>query len=224
MADNNSVVQFLAGAIPRYVSNSIVVRFMDVLRRLNYTGKKHLEANTKSNINNLKGHYNGRKYVEDQNAYADIKLGKTTMAYAGCEVFAVYNALLALKARHISLAELIGDFEKDGIMLSGHFGVAVTAIRDFFIAKGFNVRTAYKKEDCDELIKASKVIVISVYNNCNDIRAQIHTMCITMDGGYYAHNVYCDGSCLGPFDSFGELFLNINYGRAKLLYAVGVSD
>ena len=55
--------------------------------------------------------------------------GNKTISFCGCEIIATYNAIYDLTGKHdISFPEMINDFEKYRIALSGFFGTAPRAI------------------------------------------------------------------------------------------------
>ena len=62
--------------------------------------------------------------------------GNKTISFCGCEIIATYNALYDLTGNHdINFPEIINEFEKDGIVLSGFFGTAPKAVEDYLIIK-----------------------------------------------------------------------------------------
>ena len=92
--------------IPRYVGNRTVLGTLDAMRR----GEKNMHGLLRSNYANnrlaIRNHRDSIRraegLVEDQQNYTDMKFGKVTMAYAGCEVFAAGNALRTLTGRQVN--------------------------------------------------------------------------------------------------------------------------
>ena len=60
------------------------------------------------------------------------------MKYSGCEIIAVYNAMLDLgrKSSLEDMAELITAFEERGAALKGEWGVAPHAITNYWTPAG----------------------------------------------------------------------------------------
>ncbi len=162
-------------------------------------------------------------FVEDQNNYGNMKFGKVTMAYAGCEVFATGNALRSLTGRQVNYPKLIERFEKDGMVLLGGFGTAPKAIAEFFEECGYEAQIVTQRERFDEVAAQYPVVILTMYNDSEDITKKVHTVCITHSKkGYTAHNVYCDGTVVGPYKTIDELIASINGGRAKGISLIGI--
>ena len=152
---------FFLSFIPEKVKNRTVVNVLDRMRHIGrrmriswkYAGR-HAESRSLEIQKLLKSPESrsdndieqGRddaqaglaEYIENQHHFGMIKYGRSDMAYAGCEVIAVYNALRTMGEK-AGLDELIGHFERDGMVLSGRFGTAPMAIGDFFRKEGFMV-------------------------------------------------------------------------------------
>ena len=216
----------LRAFIPHKISNNMVLSFFEITRSKNRTLKReycyHLESNNKA----FSGHVDKIKrnggYIEDQHFYKDMVFGKTTMQYAGCEIIATYNALVDLDG-YISLPQLIAEYEKDGMALSGRFGTSPKAIKDFFNRHGYKTKMSVRSDEFEELAKHSKSLILTMYNDKDDIGKQVHTVCISkVHSRYIAHNVYGNGRVAGPFDSVSQLLININKGRIKPISLIGV--
>ena len=164
-------------------------------------------------------------FIEDQHSYSDVSYGVTTMAYAGCEIFALYNAMKRLCPHMpISLPQMITDFEEDGILWSGRFGTSPIALSDYLQKHGFQTRLCTKDLPMHSLLDEYDVFILTMYNNAFDLRDEIHTVCVTHEpDGFIAHNVYCNGSCIGPFPSFDELIGSFHEGRSKAISLIGIS-
>ena len=171
-------------------------------------------------------------YIEDQHNLGSIHYGRSDMAYAGCEVIAVYNALIAMGEKP-ELGELIEYFERDGMVLSGRFGTAPRAIADYFTKEGFAVEETLDPESFDEIADRSDVAIVMFYNDQRSILSKVHTICITREtqdpasetahAAYIAHNVYGNGFTVGPFESVSELMGRINGGYSKGIVLFGIS-
>lgn len=99
-----------AAFIPRHVSNRLTVGFLGLLRYCHRTlGRKdynHREANEEAiRLHHLPAILRNHGYIEDQFRYRDVRLGSVDMAYAGCEIIALYNALHDYHRRSIEAEE-----------------------------------------------------------------------------------------------------------------------
>ena len=216
--------------IPNKINNETVVNALDLMRKQQKLMKKDFSANLKKNQESLKKHleHAGKKadgYVEDQNAYTDVAYGDATMQFSGCEIFATYNAIRNIAGKATAnLAQMISEYEKDGMVLSGKFGTAPKAIRDYLEKKGYKTDMTTDEKKFDEIGKKHQSMILTMYNDKNDISKEVHTVNISKDKGKFtAHNVYCNGQVVGPYDSVSEVIKNINKGLAKGISLIGVS-
>lgn len=223
--------------IPNHISNRTVAGFLDLLRRIQRRlkiGRRHCRRHADENriaIDRLlvtSAEAAGRKdspgYLEKQNNYRSIAYGRSDMAYAGCEIIAVYNALknLGLKA---DLHDLIERFEHDGMVFSGRFGTAPYALRDYLKERGLKVETVLDRAGYDEVALRSKVSILMLYNDSRSIFHKIHTICITKDDeGFISHNMYGDGRTMGPYPDITHLIRDINggFGRGIVMFGINV--
>lgn len=223
--------------IPNHISNHTVAGFLDILRRIQrrfHIGRRFCRKHAGSNeiaVDRLlgkSGEPEGRKhqpgFLEKQNNYASIAYGRSDMAYAGCEIIAVYNALIKLDLT-ADLRELIEGFEQDGMVLSGRFGTAPYAIRDYLKARGLGVETVFDPDGYDGLARRSGVSILMLYNDRRNIFQKIHTVCITKDkDGFTAHNMYGDGRTIGPYADITGLIGDVNEGHAKGIVMFGIHN
>ena len=223
-------IRWLYAFIPAHVSNGIVLGVMQIMRFLQRRGYKyaadHLMEN-KRRLNEIQNEAapDSEKYIEDQKSYKNIRLGKSDIAVAGCEVIATYNVLRALKMTQVSFAELISDFEKDGIIYGGRFGVAASAMRDRLKAAGLDTVMTTDKGKMGGLLKDSEVSILTMYNDRTTIGAQVHSVTVTGtddEHGYYVHNVHGDGKVYGPFSDWSDLIKRLNDGRIGPISLIGV--
>ena len=246
---------FFLSFIPEKVKNRTVVRVLDRMRHIGrrmrigwkHAGKlaevrsaeiqKLLKTQDDRHSNNTEqGQGDAQavlaEYIENQHNLGMIKYGRSDMAYAGCEVIAVYNALRSM-GEEPGLDKLINHFERDGMVLSGRFGTAPMAIKDYFRKEGFKVEETLDPDRFDEIAENSDVSVIMFYNDRRSILSKVHTVCITGDAagrsntagsaGYIAHNVYGNGVAIGPYDSVSALLDSINGGYSKGIVLFGIS-
>ena len=214
--------------IPRHIKNKTIVKTFELLRKLQKLFHRnhldHVAGNEKAFVTHLDEIKRCGGYVENQNSYGDMLFGKTTMQHSGCEIFATFNTIYSLTGKHImSLPQMIAEFEKDGMVLSGKFGTAPKAVRDFLEKHGFQTEFVTDETLFEDVAKRCKSLILTMYNDRNDIRGEVHTIHISKEKQQYTgHNVYCDGSVVGPCDSIKELLSRINGGKAKGIALIGI--
>ena len=166
-----------AAFIPRHVNSKLLLGSLEFLRSLHRRfGKKNYERildNEKvissSHMDSIR---ENKGFIEDQFRYHDVPLGAVNMAYAGCEIIALYNAIHACllrtgvhafgdaEATYIpytkasrpvspakALSTMIAAFEKDGILLSGRFGTSPKALCDYLNRIGIKAVLTHLKSD-----------------------------------------------------------------------------
>ena len=221
--------QKVCALIPNKINNETVVGAFELLRKQQNLLKKDYSSNLKKNQTAFAGHSESvtkaNGYVEDQNNYADMAYGDSTMKYSGCEIFATYNAMFNVTGKNaVSLPDMISAYEKDGMVFSGKFGTAPKAIADFLKKQGFTTKMETDEKNFDSLGKSSDSLILTMYNDKDDISKEVHTINISKENGKFtAHNVYCNGKVVGPYASVSEVISNINKGKAKGISLIGVS-
>jgi len=225
----NEAFKKICALIPGKVDNNLVVNAFEVMRKQQKMLKKDFSKQMKHNEETFKAHKDGIKkskgYVEDQNNYTDMKYGESTMKYSGCEIFATFNAIYNIVGKElISLPAMISEFEKDGMVMSGKFGTSPRAISDFLEKHGFLAKLVTDEKAFDKLGEDSESLILTMYNDRDDISKEVHTVNISKEKGKYtAHNVYCNGKVVGPYSSVSEVIKNINRGKAKGISLIGVN-
>lgn len=177
-------------------------------------------------------------YIENQSEWECVYFGvgkRQSMAYAGCEIIATYNARKALGGAVSGkyMAELIRSYEMRGAALFGKFGVVPTAITAYFRENGFLVETADGADEpaVEALGRKYSALIATVLNDKNDITKQIHTVCITKkpDRGYVLHNAYYRDEKgryreSVPYQTLREAVGHISRREPKLIYLIGIAD
>ena len=220
---------YAAAMVPRFIPNKMLLTFLDILCRLQRflpdSGKRHLRKNDRAFLRHLPVIRDKNGYIEDQGTYADLHYGKVHMAYAGCEIIAVYNALRFLSPySHPSLPALIRDFEKDGMVLSGHFGTSPKALARYLKILGHTVEIATDESAFPALTDSCTCLLLTYYNDKRDIFKEIHTICLTKEkDGWHAHNLYCDGKPVIFSENTKDFLSEINGGQAKGIAMIGIS-
>lgn len=211
------VVNFFKALIPG-LPNSLVVGALRFFSIFSYIPRKKRILHLEDNKDKDKG-----EYIEDQNLLKSLPFGSTDMAYAGCEVIAVYNLLKNL-GEYTCLNDLIETFEKKGTVFNGYFGTSPYALYKFLKNRGFDVEFSARKRDFDKIAKDSRVFIITFYNDFKNIMNMIHTVCVTKneEGMLRAHNSVCKNEVYSDINS-----LEKNVGlenRAKIIFMIGVRN
>lgn len=188
--------------IPQNIKNEGVLSFYETLRQHNSISEKRIADNAETNKKLLCGSdviLKAGQYIENQNEWKPVQFGsfkEHNMQYSGCEIIATYNALMALgeEVSGQTMVDLISSYERDGAALNGDFGVAPVAIADYFKNCDYDVSmtTSKDKNTINKIGEKSDTIIVTVYNNQQDITAQVHTLSITKEanGKYSVHNSY----------------------------------
>lgn len=155
----------------------IVVYF--ILDKFNITFRKKRESHRIYNLGVLSEPDSVLEegYINNQNAWDNVKFGKTSMAYSGCEIMAAYNILRALnfgKGPEF-MSRLIADFEKSGAALKGLIGTSPLAIRKYLKKKNVNTRLVWNNENVS---KDTKKLIVTFFNNKETVKDMIHTVAV----------------------------------------------
>lgn len=221
-------VNGLLAVIPDRIDNRTVLRTFEAMRKHQKRRSRDYSFHDSDNSRNFRLHKASIAgcggFIEDQNSYTDMAYGDVTVQYSGCELIALYNALFALfGAETVTLPELISVFERDGMVFRGKFGTSPRAVADYLEKQGLHTELTTEASGFERLAGASDCLILTMYNDGMDISKEVHTVCVSKScGKYTAHNVYCDGNALGPFDTLTELLANINSGRAKGIALTGI--
>ena len=216
------MIRIIKAFIPG-LPNAFVVGALRFFSLFSFISKKRRDKNNKVNVEAVQtGSYTGKDgFIENQHAMKQLCFGKTDMAYAGCEIIAVYNALLSLDCRK-DLCELISIFEKRGSVFGGRFGTSPYALYRYLMKTGMNVSFSFRRKDFQKLAEESRVFIITYYNDAKDIMQQIHTICVTKDQNsvMYPHNAYCTKKDINTIEGL-EQGLGVQ-GRGKILFMTGI--
>lgn len=230
-ADNRKELLVKAcSSIPGKVSNKLVLHVFELMRKHQKLQKNDFRDAIRKNQAAFKNHaesiQKAKGYIEDQNRYEDMSYGKSTMKFSGCEIFATFNAMFTLNGKHeIDLPLLINEYEKDGMVLSGKFGTSPKAISDLLTRKGYKTVMTSEEKEFDSLGNKYASFILTMYNNIEDIRDEVHTIHISKDakGQFSGHNVYCNGKVVGPAKSISSLISMFNGGKSKGICLIAVS-
>ena len=223
--DFDALIKKLKSYLQNNVDNDVFLDFMEVLRKgYKKSFPDHFAKNKKAFPNHSQTIKRNRGFIEDQGNYGDMVYGLMSFSGNGCELIAIYNALYELtKQENINLPEIIDMHEKDGMVLQGLFGTSPKAIEEYFIKNGFKTQSSSKKVNYENIAKESDVLILTIYNNIDDITDQVHTICITKKiGKYYVHNNGYNSSSVA-YDSITDVLSKINGGRAKDIFLIGIN-
>lgn len=189
--------QGLKGFVQNNVKNRDVIRVYDLLCRFTPVPGRYIARNLTLNLHMEKAaelpDLSTTGYLEKQALWGDVHFGKSCIAYSGCEIMAVYNALKALgeKTDYSLFCHLISKFEKKGAALWGEFGVSPRAIYRSLLKQGYETLfcTCEDEKELLSLQEEYPVYIVTVYNSKADITEQIHTVCICKDKNQFVvHN------------------------------------
>lgn len=120
---------------------------------------------------------------------------KINAAFNSCEVIATYNALINFKDfdEGSSFPELLWHFEKNATILNGYFGTSFYSIKKFFEKRGYKccliAGNRINNESISKIEEDYSVYIMYSFNNIEDMKDAIHTVCITEEkNGYQLHN------------------------------------
>lgn len=237
----------LAAFVPRYIPNRLVAGVMGLLQILRKTSKARVRQNSKVNRSILEGQadmsgsrlfFRSGTFIENQRQWKQVSFGSGyTMAYGGCEIIAVHNALLSL-GKELSgseLADLISHFERKGAVCGGLWGIAPQSVKPYFKKLGYRVKKTWSRKEkaLNRLGEESDTLIVTSYNNGEDVFDGMHTVNISKDeaGKFHVHNDYrcyrdAKGStifvCHGPYDTLYEAVNKLSGGTAAPICVVGV--
>jgi hypothetical protein len=191
---------------------------LGILSRIN--AQKHLEHN-KAFDQEL--YVNGKRaFIDDQRSepIVSMRYGTRNMWYNGCELIAVYNALLAL-GRPKDLSEIVYRFESAGaVWMEAEFGTKIAQYKAYLRKQGLDVKEFREAKSLDEVRQDGDVFIITYsWKNAGSSGWDIgiHTIMAKQVGGQVeAHN---NGGGLQLYDSFEQLLLSC-HGYYLLGYQV----
>lgn len=185
-----------------HIPNCCMVKILNLFTLIKISAKRQAENQT-ANRNILaaaasekNGFFTPGHFIENQREWGSVRFGRSTMSYSGCEIIAVYNILLDLgnEISSQNLAEIIGEFERKGAAIRGKWGCAPRSVYQYLVRKGYQAAmiTRSDPDTINAIGESSRSVIITAYNDKNDIRNMIHTVAVTKDtlGNYILHNAY----------------------------------
>lgn len=152
-----------------------------------------------------------------------------------CEVIALYNCFVALHEGKspFSFPDLLGQFEKKGILFGGLFGTSMKSVARWSGAlPGYEVCYFSKRklqqylqeiyELPQEETREFSAFIVSFWNKKNNPFKGIHTVCITRSkNGYVIHNLY-ENNRMILTDALEDALLRTN-GEDTVVCAIGIN-
>ena len=106
----------------------------------------------------------GRLNGQGLGAVSSMPYGAWTMGNNGCEVIAVYNALLVLR-RSVPLSEIADALERRGLLFNGFGGTNLSAVADYLRSLGIEVTVLRRRDRArfDEAVQESECAILSYW-------------------------------------------------------------
>lgn len=107
-----------------------------------------------------------REYINGQGvgSISELPYGSWTIKNNGCELIAVYNAMLALN-KHQTLQRIAADLERHDLLFNGFGGTNLSSIKTYMQRQGVHVKVVHRC-DCerfDYLISLDKYAIFSCW-------------------------------------------------------------
>ncbi len=196
-----------------HIPNCCMINILSLFTIVKIPGKQiedNRTANEKIFVHSTEksGFFVPGHFIENQNEWGEARFGLSTMKYSGCEIMAVYNALLDLGEQMTAgdMAELIRSFERKGAELQGRWGCSPRSIYKYFIRRKYKAAmvTGTNPDMINLFGETWDTVIITAYNDRNDIRKMIHTVTVTKGraGSYILHNAYKQTA--GKYTSYGR--------------------
>ena len=224
---------FWCGFLPHHLGDSVFLRGYDLLaaHRIWHDrggGAPDLQRRrSKGSGGGMPVRPPGVTFLESQHSLRGIPYGATNMAAAGCGILAVYNLLLYW-GRPESLTSLIHEAEHEGSVLRGRWGTSVLALLRMLRKRGLTVIpvTGWRRHetDFDGLLRTYDSFLMNLYNDEDDIRAMVHTVCVTRLGPdrFRIHNADGERSLDVEAASVRALCKALPGGKARPILLAGV--
>lgn len=203
--DGSSVhISVLTGLIPQFVPGWIVTLAMRMLSvaggRLSVSDRTRHRTENEQRLLRRGDVLSFPHFIENQAELSDIIYGRNrkaagSMAFSGCGVIAVWNAMMSLGMNRSGgdFLDMISEFERRYAVAGGKFGSVPSAAANIFKSRGYTPEVTYtrNRKKLDGLGKCHDVFIVTAFNDRRDIRKMLHTVCIEKkDEGFVIHNGY----------------------------------
>ena len=154
----------------------------------------------------------------------EFMMAAATVAVAGCEVIALYNALCwRFGEERISLRQLIDIFEKRGMALRGKWGTSPKALLRWLKKSGFHAVMVSSASRFDEASAGCDSVIVSFFNDRKNLLRGVHTVCMTREAaGFVIHNLTEVGRTHGPYEKVSTGLEQATAGKAGPLCLIGM--
>ena len=194
------IKQKVVSFIPQKVPNEMVIDIMHSYATNHPVPQEIIEKNAVNNKDNITSDiYCPGNYIENQGYWGDVRYGLKDMAFSGCEIIAVINAYHSM-GKDLSkeeVVDLISSFEEKGPFLYGILGTSPMALVDYLKENtdySINYTSSTDYNEIEKMGECSDTIIVTLYNEKNDLWQQVHTINIekAIDGNgdlvFYNHN------------------------------------
>lgn len=166
------------------ISQSIAVFYLRIIRKKHTTRTMDEEIKNNYLKNTAMEDLLIKGVVEKQSRLKELRLGKSDMAYSGCEVIALYNALFLMKAEH-KLSEMISKAESSGFLVrKGIWGTNPLRLDRIIIDKKVELQRIKNTPT------KPGIYIVSFWNS-RRLFDGIHTVCVQIeDSGVHAFNYH----------------------------------
>ena len=210
----------LKGFVPGHISNRTVLFVYHLLSGHGRFRHPGILRETDREAGGRQGFH----LIEDQRRRTMEVFGRSTVARAGCEVIALYNAVGTLTGQMTEpLSRWNEVFRRRGMVFGGRFGTSPKALYRWLCKNRFSVVWETREELFDKTAQGFPCAILSYYNDRSDLFRGVHTVCLTREGnGFVAHNLTEDGNRGPVFPGIRELLQTASGGKAKGLCLIGV--
>lgn len=219
--------------IPQKISGRTVVRIYSLLSVIPVP-KRYTRLHVSHNLQLLSQEmecFRPGCFIENQAEWKQVQFGclrHHNMSHSGCEIMAVYNAMLAMGAAGTAeeMAGLIQYFERAGAALLGDFGTSPRAVQKYLQKKYQVSMHCYRQGEVLEELTEGRTALITYFNDKEDLWRGIHTICATLTcEGCYLHNAYYrpkggNYQVAGPYASLSEGLERCFQGRIRIICTI----
>ncbi len=225
------IKKYFLSFIPRKISDRFVFGVMHLLALGRGLSASLIEDHLKENRiawDRYCAAHPDDPFIEQQDDMNDLFYGKRFRAsYNACEVIAAYNALLDLTDHKpdIPFPELLGRFERKGLVRKGAWGTDMQCICRFFEENGFAVHKLTGRQITPDMVqdleRTCRTFIMTAYNDRDDITKMIHTVSVTRGEkrSFAVHNAEDDKA----YGSLLQAVLSFNHQKGRVLHLIGIA-
>ncbi|RKM56529.1 hypothetical protein D6853_07005 [Butyrivibrio sp. X503] len=238
--DLQEAAQYLIeGYIPENWSNQKLLIVLYLLSQTTGVGAIASISHYLKNRISIADVYTPGEYIENQWQWTDVSYGLNppgdagTMAYSGCELIAIVNAMhsLGYDMSVDEVAELIRQYEGRGATLGGIWGTSPTVIYENLCSQGYDIQLCQSTDysEIKKIAESSDTLIVTVYNDKNDLTQMIHTVnieIVTHTDGSYGYIVHNSGLENKEFSDIEDAIKHIgsDSGNSENIQVMGISN